>query len=272
MTLLDQQTARVPLHERLYSVPLELDTNDADVLVYTAFTGAASGAFGTTPSPTSVVIEGRVAGAGWSSLKTITAEQATRSVVDVTGVSRVRVRQASFATDGASSPTHLTIPISLLSGDEAVLASSSSSSPTVVQIRAQGVVAGLSFDDTENAIGWASPSPSSSSIGVSGSQITINDAGLYTFYVTLRTDSSNRTELFIRTYIDTGSGLVQDTDRIVSDYVSRDGDQDTGAVTLIERMDLNAGDVVEFRGFGDTDGACVGLNAGTVLIVDGTLT
>ena len=105
-------------------------------------------------------------------------------------------------------------------------------------------------------------------ISVSGSEITIDVTGTYKFTVTLRTDSGNRTELFIRTYINTGGGLTQDTDEIVSDYVSRDADQDTGSVTLVTALALSATNVVEFRGFGDTDGTCVGLDAGTILLVE----
>jgi hypothetical protein len=107
-----------------------------------------------------------------------------------------------------------------------------------------------------------------SDVTLSGSEITIGTTGTYKFTVTLRTDSANRTELFIRTYINTGGGLTQDTDEIVSDYVSRDTDQDTGAVTLTTALALNSGDVVEFRGFGDTDGTCVMLDPGTILLVE----
>lgn len=142
--------------------------------------------------------------------------------------------------------------------------------PVYDLVKAKGNIAGVSFDDTENAIAWNSPAIGSGSpnISISGSQITIDADGTYKFMVTLRTDSANRTELFIRTYINTGSGLTQDTSEIVSDYVSRDTDQDTGAVSLMTALELTDGDVVEFRGFGDTDGTCVGLDAGTILLVE----
>ena len=137
-------------------------------------------------------------------------------------------------------------------------------------VKCKGNLSSASFDDTENALSWNSPviGSGSSNVSVSVSEITIDTAGTYKFTVTLRTDSANRTELFIRTYINTGSGLTQDTDEIVSDYVSRDTDQDTGAVTLITALELDAEDVVEFRGFGDTDGTCVGLDAGTILLIE----
>jgi len=138
--------------------------------------------------------------------------------------------------------------------------------------KAKGNLSSASFDDTENVIPWNSFAiDGGSAVTLSGtpqSDININTTGIYKFSVTLRTDNSNRTELFIRTYIDTGSGYTQDTDEIVSDYVSRDSDQDTGSVTLVTALSLNAGDLVEFRGFGDTDGTSIGLDAGTILLIE----
>ena len=129
-----------------------------------------------------------------------------------------------------------------------------------------------SFDDLEQVIPWNNFAISGgSSISLSGtpqSVIDIATTGTYKFTVTFRTDNANRTELFIRTYINTGSGLVQDADEIVSDYVSRDADQDTGSVTLATALALTAGHSVEFRGFGDTDGTCIGLDPGSTLIVE----
>lgn len=136
-------------------------------------------------------------------------------------------------------------------------------------VKCKGNTSGASLDDVEAAITWASPAIADSAVAtVSGSLITLQATGTFKFTVTLRTDSSNRTELFIRTYVNTGGGLTQDTDEIVSDYVSRDTDQDTGAVTLVTALALDSGDSIEFRGFGDTDGTCVMLDAGTILLVE----
>ncbi len=136
--------------------------------------------------------------------------------------------------------------------------------------KAKGNLSSASFDDTENALSWnAFAIDGGSDITLSGSEVTVGTGGTYKFTVTLRTDNGNRTELFIRTYINTGSGLTQDTDEIVSDYVSRDADQDTGSVTLVTALALDATDVVEFRGFGDTDGTSIGLDAGTILVIEG---
>lgn len=134
--------------------------------------------------------------------------------------------------------------------------------------KAKGNTGGASLDDVEAAITWAAPAITSADVSVSGSQITINTTGTYKFTVSLRTDSGNRTELFIRTYIDTGAGLTQDTDETVSNYVARDADQDTGGVVLVTAFALTATNVVEFRGFGDTDGSCIMLDPGTHILVE----
>ncbi|RLD03227.1 MAG: hypothetical protein DRI65_13295, partial [Chloroflexota bacterium] len=136
-------------------------------------------------------------------------------------------------------------------------------------IKAKGDVAGDDYDDTETPLTWFAPViGGSANVTISGSTVTINKSGVYKFSVSLRTDSGNRTELEIRTFINTGGGLTIDPDEIVSDYVSRDGDQDKGGVTLDTALVLAATNVVEFRGFGDTDGPCVGLNEGTRLMIE----
>ena len=131
-------------------------------------------------------------------------------------------------------------------------------------LKAKGTATG-SMDDTEIDLTWGNPTINTSDISVSSADITINTDGIYIFDVSLQTTNANRTELFIRTYVDTGGGYVQDTDEIVSDYVSRDTDQNTGGVTLSTALDLNDGDIIKFAGFGDTDGTCVANTAGTIL-------
>lgn len=124
-----------------------------------------------------------------------------------------------------------------------------------------------SVDDVEADLTWGSPPISDSSVSISGADITINESGNYVFDVTARTVNDNRTELIIRTYIDSDgvSGYTQDTDEIVSDYVSRDTDQDTGSVTLSTAIYLAAGAKIKFAAFGDTDGASSLTTAGTLL-------
>lgn len=136
-------------------------------------------------------------------------------------------------------------------------------------LKANGNTSAVSLDDVEAAIVWATPVAinTGSDVSVSGSEITINNAGTYDVSVSLRTDNGNRTELFIRTYIDAdgASGWTEDTDETMSGYVSRDADQNTGGISLETALTLAAGAKLEFRGFGDTDGTCVMTDAGTRL-------
>jgi hypothetical protein len=135
--------------------------------------------------------------------------------------------------------------------------------------KAKGNTSSASVANNEAAISWASPAINTGAdVSVSGSVITINTTGTYKFTVTLRTASNNRTELFVKTYINTGGGLTEDADELVSDYVARDSDQNTGAVTLITALNLAATNTVEFRGEGDCDGTCTMLDAGTILLVE----
>lgn len=138
--------------------------------------------------------------------------------------------------------------------------------------KADGNISGTSFDDVENVLVWQNfDITSGADVSLSGtpqSDILINSSGVYKFTVALRTDNGNRTELFIRTYLDEGSGYSELPAQTVSDYVSRDTDQDTGTVVLVTAIDLTSGDSVEFRGFGDTDGTSVGLDNGTRLLIE----
>ena len=130
--------------------------------------------------------------------------------------------------------------------------------------RAQGANTSDDYGNTETAIEWASPTLSEAPVTVSGTEITINETGVYKFTVTLRTDNNNRTELFVRTYVNT----VEQTASVASNYIARDTDQNTGAVTLTDALSLEEGDVVEFRGEGDCDGTCTGLAGGTILLIE----
>lgn len=136
-------------------------------------------------------------------------------------------------------------------------------------VKAKGNTSSASIANTEAAIVWATPAiATQAGVTVSGSEITCVNAGTYRFTVSLQTVSNNRTELIIKTYIDTGSGKTQDTDEIASNYAARDTDRDTGGMILVSVLELDAGDVVEFRGEGDCDGTCTMADAGTQVIVE----
>lgn len=134
--------------------------------------------------------------------------------------------------------------------------------------KAKGNTSGVSIANSVEDIVWGAPVITGAPVSFSGAEITVTEDGTYKFTVTLRTDSNNQTELFIRTFFDTGAGYVEDTDAIVSDYVSRDIDQNTGAVTLIDAFTLTSGDKVKFQGQGDCDGTCIMLDPGTTILVE----
>jgi hypothetical protein len=135
-------------------------------------------------------------------------------------------------------------------------------------VKATGNLSSVSFSNTENPLVWNSPviqtGSATTDISVSGNTVTINTTGVYKFSVSLRTSNNNRTELFIRTYING----VEDTSELVSNYVSRDSDQNTGGIVLVTSLFLTATDTVQFRGFGDCDGTCTGLDDGTRLLIE----
>ena len=134
--------------------------------------------------------------------------------------------------------------------------------------KAKGNINALSFSNVQNDISWnAWDISGGADISLSGAQITISTTGTYLFSVSLRTDNNNRTELFIRTSLNTGSGFSELTDELVSNYVSRDSDQDTGGVVLSTVLELTSGDIIKFIGEGDCDGTCIGLNPGTRLVI-----
>lgn len=122
-----------------------------------------------------------------------------------------------------------------------------------------------SVDDVEVTLEWTQVF-GDSSFSVNRSNITINNTGRYLFNVMVRTTNANRTELIVTHWLDTGeSGPVAQTSEVVSGYVSRDTDQNTGSVTFTSLLNLNAGEIVSFRAFGDTDGASSLMTDGTLL-------
>jgi hypothetical protein len=143
--------------------------------------------------------------------------------------------------------------------------------PVYSILKANGNTASADIANTEAAIPWAAAEITSADVTVSGSELTIGSDGTYRITVALRVEGNNRVELFIRTYIDTGSGKVQDTAELVSNYALRDTTQDTGAVVLNTALELNDGDVLEFRGFADASGTCTMLDDGTRVIIERVL-
>lgn len=118
---------------------------------------------------------------------------------------------------------------------------------------------------TEVDLTW-SASITNSEISISSADITVNSDGVYTFNVTARQQGNNRVESIVRSYIDTGSGYVEQTDDIASDYTIRNVTQDTGGVTLSTAFSLSSGDKVKFSCEADAGGTASLLTAGTILV------
>lgn len=134
--------------------------------------------------------------------------------------------------------------------------------------KGNGNIQGLSFSNTQRSIEWTEDFNTGSDASINSENITINNNGTYKFTTTLRTQNTNRCELIITTYLDNGSGKTNLPSETASDYVSRDSDQNTGGVTLSTALELSSGDIIEFRGECDADGASTGLDDGTILLVE----
>ena len=102
-------------------------------------------------------------------------------------------------------------------------------------------------------------------VSTAGEEIRFAVSGVYTFTVSARSTNDNRAEMFIRSYI---NGVEQAQD-VVSDYVARDSDQNTGGVTLSTAFDVTAGDRVSFKAFTDADNTATLERSGTFIIVQG---
>lgn len=123
-----------------------------------------------------------------------------------------------------------------------------------------------SISNTEVDLTW-SESISASFASITSADITFSADGTYTFSVTARQEGNNRTETIVRTYLDTGSGYVEQTSDIASNYASRDSDQDTGGTTLNTALEISSGDKIKFSAETDADGTSALLTAGTILLI-----
>jgi hypothetical protein len=83
--------------------------------------------------------------------------------------------------------------------------------------------------------------------------------------VQVRTLSNNRSELTVQALRNESS----EANDVVSDYVARDTDQNTGGVTLTYVVTLAANDTVRFSAISNADGTSSLLLQGTSLFVEG---
>lgn len=126
-----------------------------------------------------------------------------------------------------------------------------------------------SIANTEVDLTWATPEVADSDITISSGEITFAVGGVYSFDVSVRIQSNNRSEGIIRTYTDPGEGFTEQTNHIASNYTARDTDQDTGCVILSTMLTVAAGEKVKFSAESDADGTAVLMTAGTILKIVG---
>lgn len=135
-------------------------------------------------------------------------------------------------------------------------------------VKARGTLTS-SIQNTEVDLAWGTPLIANSAVAtISSADITVQADGIYRFTVSCRSDSGNRSELLLRTYLDTGSGYAEEADEIASNYIARDTDQDTGGITHVVVLELSDGDKVKFSAESDADGTCVLLTAGTTVLIE----
>lgn len=121
-----------------------------------------------------------------------------------------------------------------------------------------------SLQNTTVTLTWAAATKKDSSFTHTDgtSDVTIVDAGWYWINCKVQTANANRTELIVQMYTDTGGGFSAVANEIISNYASRDTDQDTGGTMFSTLYEFSANDELQFRATGDNDGTCT-IAAGT---------
>lgn len=118
-------------------------------------------------------------------------------------------------------------------------------------------------------LAWAAPEITHDDVSVSGVDITFATAGTYTIDCTAKAAGTNRVEMILQLYEDPGEGYAAKTNDIVSDYIMRDSDQNTGAVTLSTAIAVGAGTKIKVDCHGDADGTVSLVTAGTNMRIMG---
>lgn len=127
-----------------------------------------------------------------------------------------------------------------------------------------------SIANVEVDLEWNTPEISDSDISISLDEITFTSGGTFDIDVQAMCQGSDRCEVRIRTYKDTGSGFVELTDHTARNYTSRDTDQNTGNASLSTMLALNDGDKLKFSADCNADGTAALLTAGTILRISGS--
>lgn len=122
-------------------------------------------------------------------------------------------------------------------------------SVSVPFLKAKGTSsADISGSDAD--ITWAPPvietSTIASAVSITEANINILIDGVYTFDVSLGCDANERTQLAIKTFIDSGTGYIEDLDEKIMSYVARNSNQNMGGIVLNTALSLVAGQRVKF--------------------------
>ena len=118
-----------------------------------------------------------------------------------------------------------------------------------------------SIKNTDVDLTWGTPVITNVNYySLNSNQITFNSIGTYLIDMSVRTTNNNRSELIIQMYI---NGSVSAND-IMSDYVARDSDQNTGGCSLHTALNVtNTTTIISFVAHSDADGNASLLVAGT---------
>jgi hypothetical protein len=171
-------------------------------------------------------------------------------------------------TDGSGNLQAVQIGANL-SYDEGVLSAAGGggggSGPGVMLFRGTSTA---SIANIEANLEWADPAIDTTSgafLKTSATTLRCVTAGTWKFTVQVRTLSNNRSELTVQALRNESS----EANDVVSDYVARDTDQNTGGVTLTYVVTLAANDTVRFSAISNADGTSSLLLQGTSLFVEG---
>ena len=96
--------------------------------------------------------------------------------------------------------------------------------------------------------------------------INLYSTARYQIDCSIRVNGNNRVESFVRIEVDPGTGtFARQNKHMATNYALRDGDQNTGSVTVSTILSLNSGDRLRFQAEADADGSADLLLNGTLL-------
>ncbi len=132
---------------------------------------------------------------------------------------------------------------------------------------AQGTDSG-NIANLERVLTWGAPAGSVPGVQLNADNVEALERVTLLVFLQCMQDATGRAELQVRQYRDTGGGYAEDTTKRFSNYTSRTSTtQDEGGVSPTFRVELEAGDKVQYRAFCVADAGSVLMTNGTTLIV-----